>query len=54
MTVQVQYLKVLVLLRLTFVLTFVEELMGWMERTISYCSVISYSWYGRMMEFAEL
>ena len=44
----VHYLKVLVLLRLTFVLTFVEELkfhivMGWMEHMILNGSVISYS-----------
>jgi hypothetical protein len=47
------------MLRLTFVLTFVVDLkfntvMGWMERVIMMDSVISFSWYERAMELAEL
>jgi hypothetical protein len=44
---------------LRYFFTFVEELslhivMGWMEHMILNGSVISYNWYGRVIEFAEL
>jgi hypothetical protein len=45
-----RYLKILMLLRLTFILTFVVELrfhivIGWMERMILSDIVVSYSCY---------